>query len=70
MNEEDILTRVTAAYLKTEVAEWPNHRLSTVEEIDGKRYAVLRNAYRVLAVYHVHEDGNFEDLEDWPKSIR
>ena len=42
---------------------------SGVQEINGKRYVVLRNLGGILAVYRVRTDGILKGLKRWPKEL-
>jgi hypothetical protein len=74
-NADELITRAESAYfVKTmEAARIPVQPLRyvcRVEEHDQKECVVLRNLYRVLAVYSLLADGNLRWLVRWPKRIR
>lgn len=60
--------RAIAAYYRAGGTCTPN-RWSRVEEHDGRRYVVLANRQRILAVYRVTKDERLRSLKLWPKAI-
>lgn len=42
---------------------------SGVQEVNGKRYVVLRNVGGILAVYRVRTDGILKGMKRWPKEL-
>ena len=42
---------------------------SGVQEVNGKRYVVLRNVNGIMAVYRVRTDGILKGLKRWPKEL-
>ena len=49
----NLLNRAMAAFLRSSDASQPSGASSGEEEIEGKKYIVLRNVRGVLAVYRV-----------------
>ncbi|PWT82884.1 MAG: hypothetical protein C5B58_07465 [Acidobacteria bacterium] len=47
-------------------ADFPSSGASGLQEIEEKRYVVLRNVNSVLAVYRVRNDGILKRLRRWP----
>ena len=47
----------------------PTESLSGIKKIKGKRYVVLANAHRTLAVYRVRNDGMLKRLRRWPAEL-
>jgi hypothetical protein len=66
----DIERRALIAYFRTD-GGWLTRRDAepTVLEHAGKRYAVLRNAGGVLAVYRVRNEGTLKRLKRWPAEL-
>jgi len=52
-------------------ASWaiPSTARSHMDEINGKRYAILRTGDEVLAVYRLRNDGVFKALKRWPREL-
>ena len=68
----DLLRRATAAYYRSEkagLATSPDEIRRYVTEHEGKRYVVLANSQRVLAVYRVRTDGILKGLRRWPAGV-
>lgn len=42
---------------------------SGIERYKGKSYVVLRNSYRVLAVYLIKPSGALKGVQEWPKKF-
>lgn len=42
---------------------------SGVQEVNGRKYVVLRNVAGILAVYRVRTDGILKGLKRWPKEL-
>jgi hypothetical protein len=75
MTDEQLLSRAMAAHYKASAREGaiydqPSAASSGIEEIDGKRYVVLRNINGILRVYRVRpSDGVLRALRRWPKEL-
>jgi hypothetical protein len=78
VSKDELMARALRAYWtaarKTGQAQngntdQPSSTLSCIEEARGKQYAVLRNGYRVLAVYRVRNDGMLKRLRRWPAGL-
>jgi len=66
----DLVERAYAAYHRHATEYSPDQPSDGHEcEYDGKRYVVLRNSYRTLAVYRVHNDDRLWRLSDWPVAL-
>lgn len=67
----DVLTaRAYSAYFREAerigaIADQPSGS-SGPRTVDGHRYVVLENRYRLLAVYRVRNDGRLKRLRQWP----
>ena len=73
MDEDDLTRRAFAAYFryvkaKNIIPDQPADH-SGAATAGGKRYIVLRNANRVLAVYRVRNTGMLKRLDRWPKEL-
>lgn len=42
---------------------------SGVQEVNGRKYVVLRNVAGILAVYRVRTDGILKGMKRWPKEL-
>ena len=70
---EEETQRAFAAYFRHNthgaILDQPGGSESGPAEHNGKRYVVLRNVNRVLAVYRVRTSGALKRLQRWPKEI-
>ena len=72
--DDDLKRRAFAAYWRSEKREGgsydiPGASCSGFQRHGGKGYVVLRNNYRVLAVYRVTNRGILKGLKRWPKAL-
>ena len=69
-DSENVMRRAFAAYFRTggETAPYPSNN-SSVEEVNGLQYAVLRNVNDLLAVYRVEKTGTLRRMRRWPKEL-
>ena len=71
VNDAELQRRALAAYFRTGGDGHPDPALSTVEEHDGKRYVMLRNASGALACYRIRKfDGVLKRLVRIPRELR
>ena len=69
-DEEELFERAGTAYRKAGGNMQPNKYESTVEEIDGVIYSVLRNVNGILAVYKYNpEKDRLTGLKEWPAAL-
>lgn len=66
---KDIMRRAFAAWFRAGGEDQPMAEGSNLEAHEGRKYAVLRNACGVLAVYRVTIGGQLKRLKRWPKGI-
>jgi hypothetical protein len=67
----ELQRRALAAYFRAGGDGHPDPALSTVEEHDGKRYVMLRNASGSLACYRIRKfDGVLKRLVRIPRELR
>jgi len=71
--ESSIMNRAFSAYFKTAgtattVAQ-PSASESDLVEVEGLKYAVLRNVRGLLAVYRVTNSGQLKRLKRYPKGL-
>jgi hypothetical protein len=66
-----MLSRAYAAYFKYSEGDQdqPSESLSGETVYRDKRYVVLRNGYRMLAVYRIRYDGMLKRLRRWPAGL-
>jgi len=67
-SEEKLMSRAMAAYFRFGGIDQPSNS-SSVEEISGKWYVILRNINGILSVYRVRNDDKLKRLKRWPKDI-
>jgi hypothetical protein len=65
---DDLTVRAFGAYFRSGSRDQPAGD-SGVIDLDGRRYVVLRNADRVLAVYRVRTSGVLKRLRRWPAGV-
>ena len=70
-SEEDdqLLRRAVAAYLHDGGGPAPIPKRSSVRELDGKRYVIVRDSVNVYAVYRVRANGALKRLKRYPKAL-
>lgn len=66
--DEKLVLRAISAYFKFGGSDMPSNN-SRMEEVKGKRYAVLNNAKGILAVYRIRNDGKLKSLKRYPKEL-
>ena len=70
-SDAELQRRALAAYFRAGGDGHPDPALSTVEEHDGKRYVMLRNASGFLACYRIRKfDGVLKRLVRIPRELR
>lgn len=71
VSDAELQRRALAAYFRADGDGHPDPALSTVEEHDGKRYVMLRNASGALACYRIRKfDGVLKRLVRIPRELR
>jgi hypothetical protein len=72
MDHQNLLNRALAAYFKASSEGLPIQpsNESGVEDVEGKKYVVLRNVNGLLKVYRVRNDGVLKGLKRWPAEIQ
>jgi len=68
----ELLTRALAAYFKFPgegTIDQPSEHLSDVRTHKKKKYVVLANGHRTLAVYRIRTDGMLKRLKRWPSEL-
>ena len=69
--DAELQRRALAAYFRSGGNGHPDPALSSVEEHDGKRYVMLRNADGILACYRIRKfDGMLKRLVRIPRELR
>lgn len=71
-NPEALLARALRAWFARQGEDGensPTAAASSLEEIGGKRYVVLRGASGIRAVYRVRNDGMLKGMRRWPKAL-
>ena len=73
---EELGRRALSAYFRypasdatTPVPQQPSEAVSGFETVGNRHYAVLRNSYRLLAVFRVRPDGTLKRLRRWPAEL-
>jgi hypothetical protein len=66
---DDLVRRAHAAYYRSGNIDQPANTSGVVEH-NGKRYVVLQNINRTLAVYRVRTSGALKALHRWPAEIQ
>lgn len=51
-------------------ADQPSRAASSIEEVGGRSYVVLRNTRGVLALFRVKPNGGLRRLSRWPSYFR
>ena len=70
-SEEDdqLLRRAVAAFLRDGGEPAPIPKRSSVRELTGKRYVIVRDSVNVYAVYRVRANGFLKRLKRYPKTL-
>lgn len=66
---DELIRRAMAAYFRAGNTGQPGQG-SEVRDIEGRRYAVLRDADGVLAVYRLTSQGKLRVLRRWPREVK
>lgn len=71
MDAQDLIRRAMAAYFRASHEAQPAQPSgnSSVQDVAGKVYVVLRNVAGVLKVYRVRNDGALKGLKRWPAEL-
>lgn len=64
--DEALILRAISAFFRYGGTNQPS-KYSSVEVVNGKKYIVLINVNRILAVYRVRNDGKLKSLKRYPK---
>ena len=67
---QDLQRRAMAAYFRGGDTDHPSASASSVEELGGKHYVMLRGIGGVLACYRVRNDGKLKRLVRIPADLR
>lgn len=68
-DSDDLLRRAMAAHFRSGATEQPSDD-SSVEEVDGLVYVVLRNVNAVLNIYRLTNQGKLRALRRWPVALK
>ena len=68
---DDLLKRAYSAYFRFADGQpdQPAQSLSDVRSHQKRKYVVLANSRRTLAVYRVRNDGMLRRMKRWPKQL-
>jgi len=69
-DETDLIYRAISAHLRVGHRDQPSDSDSTVEEIEGRVYVVLRNVGGILNVYRLTSQGKLRALRRWPAEFK
>ena len=68
IDEEAYMKRAMSAFARTSTI-LPTYKESCIWEHEGLNYAVLRNSYKLLAVYRITNAGQLKRLKRWPEEF-